>query len=1786
MYHKNIKLKIVFSIILTIMCIAGMVNISNAVSFSKVGDTQNIGLQTLVDSTNLYCIQKGGLINRTTRKYKCETIVNINGLTAKNGDRSKTHLTNGVIAYILYHGKDSGFGNAVNNNLDNIKSTKYQLALYATYNNWRTNVLSTIMPNNYKNYGPGNNGKATQTEESKKLTKAANDYANKLNEFNKLSTSITNQNENVQVQKTGEGYIIVGPFNWKYTTSTQYITNTGFTELNVKDQDGNNIKNEYISYGTSLTGTFSNDYNSQISSGKNFYIKINTSESGVSSITNVSAKMKLTFNKIYTAKVCFLRTENKIPGKNYRGQRLLYAEPKVTSKDKTLSINQPIDIEVKQSLKIIKVDSSNESKKLEGVKFLIKYMNVTDSSVTDYTNVETSYIYKKDGKIGYTNQDQIPVLLKDYVSGAITENEEEYIQKLSENSETSSYIFETNIDGTIMESEVEIGTYRPVEIYNPHFGYQKVSDIEWSNSTKKNEVDTIVTTNQASKVTITNSLQTGIIALVKVGIDGETVEELAGVVFSIKCTKSSNKKIDIEGQYVVYDNEQQTYTYIDEKTYNEALEAYKSEKTYRYQVLKTEDDGSLFAPVYPGFYDIEEQYLPPVLEEKYVKDYKVENQEVTTGKPLELPPVENYAKSPGDLIIKKIDKETGKPIEGVKFTVQCIKLDDEQLNLQYEGQYLSYDENQEVIFSEELHEFETDIEGKIELYNINTGKYKIVETENSSENPKYWIEYSEEVTVEEKKQSSTEVTVYNTPIGKLEIQKVDEDTEEPLEGVSFTVKYLEQDPKYKDHYVYLEDGKVKYSSEAHEFVTNAEGKIVIDGLLIGQYQIVETNNPIYGYDAKDVPPQNATVRSDNTVPNVFRITNKRKLINISGKVWEDQAKGKGNTYNNVYDDEELLEGITVVLRGTSLESDPTTKTDKNGSYIFKDILIEDLANAYVEFTYDGFNYTTVKPFNEINGELEISENETFGKLNDQEKDRITSKAKEVADLRNTLNNKFALIDKDGVKNANGYLEGTIEYEYNKEKHESTLTNLNMDCNIKATTTEAKYSLKFQYENKNYIRDEETGALTIPNVNLGLVKRAMPDIAIKSVDLKIVETTVNGYTHTYQYALRNKYKTDEDYNEEDVVFNTGAKFQNKIDQTQYTRTYYTTDVELAEQGKINFETYMTYSINVVNQSGSLLMKANTIADYYDYRYDVEEVKCGEDKLKFTSSNSVDGYSMAKIDVSKYTIKPGEALTIDIKFKLSTDAVKILANKNTTNMVLNNIAEILSYSTYDPNTNSLYAGIDKDSAPGNATPGNKETYEDDTDYAASLKLVVRNADGTDIKRTVSGLVFLDSTSQKINPGEERKGNGIYDNSEQVLENIPVTLKIQIAGTEEWLVYEPVKTGSDGNYTIEGYIPGKAVLEFTWGIDTYKVEDYKSTIFNVRDGFDTDSGQFNDPYWYEKDIARYSDAIDDYNTRQELNSNYNNGQDISQEEMTATTPTFAIGVEYKGSEVIDDEGIKSEYSIEEMDFGIVERPRTNIELSKVITNIDVTLANGQNLVSGDVKEKLKYVRTLEKTDKGSSDVVVEMDSTLIYGSTLKVKYAITVTNNSELDYNTEKYYKYGIIDADPIRTEVKEVVDYLDTKLTVEGATILSKGEIDNKTHIKFKEEAKGYQVIILNFENQDLNLGVGDSATDESIVVSRVLSNSDDDLKYENSAEILEIYNETGRPQAESVPGNYVPGKSISEVSENGEKDSDKATISVVPSTGEDKSTPMQYIIGISLGLVVLAGGVFIIKKKLL
>ena len=317
----------------------------------------------------------------------------------------------------------------------------------------------------------------------------------------------------------------------------------------------------------------------------------------------------------------------------------------------------------------------------------------------------------------------------------------------------------------------------------------------------------------------------------------------------------------------------------------------------------------------------------------------------------------------------------------------------------------------------------------------------------------------------------------------------------------------------------------------------------------------------------------------------------------------------------------------------------------------------------------------------------------------------------------------------------------------------------------------------------------------------------------------------------------------------------------------------------------------------NESTTLIAQINNIVDYYDSRYSIVGVGTGVDErgnitggLEYTDGTYNDNYNRvvinnnSRVDALSSTLDSNEG-NVYIQFELNREAVINVLNGQEN---LDNVVEINSYSIFDSD-GKVYAGIDRDSNPGSCNPEDATTIEDDTDKALSLQLEVADA------REMTGKVFEDETvaesgedASGLMTGKVRQGSGIYEEGEAGISGVQVTLT---ENTGSGKVYTAT-TDENGDFYISGYIPGDYTLTYTWGDQTYTVQNYKGTVYNQeRDQ--------NNKEWYKQDVdTRYTDALDDYELREQIDAELTHIENSTQttiDKMNSTTPTMGIGVEY---------------------------------------------------------------------------------------------------------------------------------------------------------------------------------------------------------------------------------------------------------------------------------------------------
>ena len=332
----------------------------------------------------------------------------------------------------------------------------------------------------------------------------------------------------------------------------------------------------------------------------------------------------------------------------------------------------------------------------------------------------------------------------------------------------------------------------------------------------------------------------------------------------------------------------------------------------------------------------------------------------------------------------------------------------------------------------------------------------------------------------------------------------------------------------------------------------------------------------------------------------------------------------------------------------------------------------------------------------------------------------------------------------------------------------------------------------------------------------------------------------------------------------------------------------------------------------------------------------------------------------------------------------------------------------------------------------------------------------------------------------------------------------------------------TDSSGNYEFRGYIPSNYYVKYTYGIEEqkdaegkifYNGQDFKSTNYHTPvseatgdsylDGMYTVAYDVNNPdttdYFYNLAQAeadndaglRYSDARDlmgaigTTGTRLEVNDYSNNRGNgvtnaLAQKLKDTTSETYMIAhsgqlnieIEYDRSDTgtsdtgsdnlgTDNYDKSGYYHLINFDLGLVERPKSQIKITKQITNVKVNLANGSTLFdASDTATNVMWIdhqahgpdteNTYETDNNYTNQMMQEpvvranssnkgriqltMDEELMHGATIQITYAITAANIGEVDYNNNEFYYYGTNTdfATIVRTTPNTVIDYVGTQV----------------------------------------------------------------------------------------------------------------------------------------------------------
>ena len=517
-------------------------------------------------------------------------------------------------------------------------------------------------------------------------------------------------------------------------------------------------------------------------------------------------------------------------------------------------------------VEVTKVDADDNSKKLEGVKFAlkqgndVKYEATTDAdgkavfngvAYGDYKLVETKHLdnynadtTERDVTIDSQNTIKQLTITNTLIKGKV---EVTLVDAVVDGKPIKGATFVLKQGDTVVKEVVTDDSGKVVFENVPYGEYTVVEKSTLENYVIDSapKAVKIEQQGQVEKVQVVNVLKTSNVKVTKVDADDNT-KKLAGVEFELR---GANGKVlkgttNANGEYIFEDVVYGDYKLVETKTLD------------NYNLTTTE-------------------------ETVQVRD---------AGQTIEKT-VTNALKK-GKVEVTKVDADDNtKKLAGVKFE---LKQGDE---VKYEGT--------------------TDANGKLVIDNVIYGDYKLVEKEtlenyNLNTNP---------VDVSIKAQGQlVEKTVENTlKKGKVEVTAVDaDDNTKKLPGIKFVLK---------------QGDEVKY-----EGTTDANGKLVFDKVIYGDYKLVEKEtleNYNLNKDQFDVSIKEEGQLVEKTVPNLLK----------KGKVEVTKVDAEDNT--------KKLAGVKFALKqGNDVKYEGTT--DANGKLVFDKVVYGDYKLVETE-TLENYN---------------------------------------------------------------------------------------------------------------------------------------------------------------------------------------------------------------------------------------------------------------------------------------------------------------------------------------------------------------------------------------------------------------------------------------------------------------------------------------------------------------------------------------------------------------------------------------------------------------------------------------------------------------------------------------------------------------------------------------------------------------------------------------------------------------------------------------------------------------
>lgn len=755
---------------------------------------------------------------------------------------------------------------------------------------------------------------------------------------------------------------------------------------------------------------------------------------------------------------------------------------------------------------------------------------------------------------------------------------------------------------------------------------------------------------------------------------------------------------------------------------------------------------------------------------------------------------------------------------------------------------------------------------------------------------------------------------------------------------------------------------------------------------------------------------------------------------------------------------------TVAKRQEMNYRNPRTGNSANtildiGEYLFPNIEKSD--KYIVQFTYDGIHWETVSP----------ASNPYTSDSNDQSKVTEIDRAK--------FNEKFKIINNETTVDGT-----RLEYEQttiNNEAKSKLITEKDGELiniyKMKATSQEYMKPLENWKDTWNDDGTINEGHYAL-NINCGLKERYF-DLAI-GLDVEKAEVSINGKTTEYGYAQvlngelanlsdeldtitegkkeYNLYLYESDYNYRIDAYGNNGDLTNQDSAGETTIA----DDTNGKTTELELKAKVTYKLIIYNQSVEN-GRATKIVNYYD-------------PTIYTLRESGEGYSAEIVEPGKAIITINEYTGRSKEIYLEYDVNKLEETRElVTGDNIKNYAEILEYTT----DNGI---VDYDSAPGNFNP-NEPIYEDDTDSANAINIKVKDnykrvisgqvfedtdldetkLKGTNPEDTINNVIVQLIELRDINiAGTNMQFEYIWQEAETGNKTVKYT-KLDGTGIDKYDIDGDINTGE---YKFIDFVPGNYIVRFIYGdgtyydtaidgasvdnnnkniIKKYNGEDYKSTY----DANNYNATSYNTSTLYtEVNTSKAVDnearrlkvmsyAVDVDSTKGSKLALLDKNLSTAEEEtlktevldntwMCAETPRINVTVDSdtmvtdSNNTTVGDGNTVPSNIFENVNFGLMERPKTKLVLEKHITGLTIKpVESGVRLIAdarANIEDILNNVTEGQITLDGERTGLLAIKSTrsnrgywylqtdtteLAQGADAYITYTYVITNKGDEDY-----------------------------------------------------------------------------------------------------------------------------------------------------------------------------------------